>query len=116
MIVDREEKVDRVKISLPEAQKAFMKVLISEKEGWSDYVMRLLEIEEYGYTPKHAHPWPHINYITEGSGSLVLDGEKIPLEEGSFAYIPSGKEHQFKNMGTKIFKFLCIVPKEGHAL
>lgn len=116
MIVERDEKVDRIKISLPDAQKSFMKVLVSDKEGWSDYVMRLLEIEEDGYTPKHDHPWPHINYITEGSGSLFLDGEEIPLEEGSFAYIPSGKVHQFKNSGNRIFKFLCIVPKEGHIL
>ena len=114
MVVDSEEKVERIKISLPEAQKAFMKVLISEKEGWNDYVMRLLEIEDDGYTPKHAHPWPHINYIVEGSGSLFLGGKEVSLEQGSFAYIPPGVAHQFKNIGDKIFKFLCIVPKEGH--
>lgn len=50
-----------------------MKVLVSPKEGWDGYVMRVFEVGEAGFTPKHRHPWPHINYVLEGMGELLVD-------------------------------------------
>ena len=40
-----------------EVRDASMKVLVSPKEGWEGYVMRVLEVKEEGYTPKY--PWPY---------------------------------------------------------
>lgn len=114
MIVNHEDKLEKIVFNNPEAKGASMKALISPKEGWQGYVMRILEIEEGGYSPKHNHPWPHINYILGGEGSLFLDGEEREVKEGSYAYVPADEEHQFKNVGKGIFKFMCIVPEEGH--
>jgi quercetin dioxygenase-like cupin family protein len=44
----------------------------------------------------------------------MIDGKINEVEEGSFAYVPANALHQFKNVGKKSFKFICIVPKEGH--
>jgi quercetin dioxygenase-like cupin family protein len=96
------------------AENAFVKVLVSAKEGWEDYVMRVFELEKNGFTPKHQHPWPHINYIIEGEGDLMIDNEHFKVQAGSYAYVPSDKLHQFRNISDKEFKFICIVPKEGH--
>lgn len=93
---------------------AAMKVLIGPEAGWSDYVMRLLEVGIGGFTPKHQHPWPHINYVVEGTGSLLMGEETVVVTAGSYAYIPANTLHQFQNSGTTDFKFICIVPKEGH--
>ena len=93
-----------------------MKVLISPQEGWEGYVMRVVEVEEGGYTPKHSHPWPHINYFIEGTGELMLDGKMNTVEAGSFAFVPNDTLHQFRNTGTDIFKFICIVPEKGHII
>lgn len=101
-------------ITNPEAKNALMKVLVSPIEGWQDHVMRVIEVEVGGYTTKHSHPWPHINYILEGEGSLMMNGEEHPVVSGSYAFIPDGTLHQFRNVGTVMFKFICIVPKEGH--
>jgi quercetin dioxygenase-like cupin family protein len=90
-------------------------MLIGRQEGWSDHVMRLLELGPDGYSPKHAHPWPHINYMLEGRGVLYIDGKEQSVKAGSYAYIPADVEHQFKNSGTDPFRFICIVPKEGHS-
>lgn len=98
----------------PSAKHAFMKVLVSEKEGWDDHVMRVVEVNKDGYTPKHKHPWPHINYVIEGQGSLMIEGVDHPLESGTYAFVPENKLHQFKNVGDKVLKFICIVPKRGH--
>ncbi len=114
MIVSHEKNAIANMINSPAVQNAAMKVLIGEKEGWSDHVMRVLELGPEGYSPKHAHPWPHINYMLEGKGMLFIEGQEKPVEAGSYAYIPADVEHQFRNAGDGMFRFICIVPKQGH--
>lgn len=114
MIVSHKNKVEGKKVDHPEVKDAMMKVLVSPKEGWEGNVMRVFTLEEGGYTPRHSHPWPHINYIISGKGTLHLDGEDHDLEAGSFAYVPADKLHQFQNKGNEKFEFICIVPEEGH--
>ncbi len=93
---------------------ASMKVLVGPEQGWQSHVMRVVELAKDGFSPCHAHPWPHINYMLEGEGILILNGEAHAVTAGSFAYVPSNTEHQFKNSGDQPFRFICIVPKEGH--
>lgn len=114
MIVSHKKNIEGIKIENPKVKDAMMKVLISPKEGWEGHVMRVFELGVGGFTPKHTHPWPHINYIIKGKGRLHLDGKDYDLESGSFAYVPSDKLHQFTNQGDEPFEFICIVPEEGH--
>ena len=114
MIVANEKDVHAMVLESPEVKEAAMKVLISPKEGWEGYVMRVIELGKDGYSPKHTHDWPHINYILEGSGSLHINGKDTPIEAGSYAYVPAGSLHQYKNEGGGMFRFICIVPEEGH--
>lgn len=113
-MVNHLNQTEKKYISNPEAKNAFMKVLVSEKEGWEDYVMRVVEVEKEGYTPKHQHPWPHINYVIQGQGEIMIDGVLNPVEAGSYAFVPADTLHQYKNTGDDVFKFICIVPKHGH--
>ena len=113
MIVSHERDVLATRMNHPEIKDAVKRVLISPKEGWEGYVMRTFELGEGGHTPKHSHDWPHINYITQGQGVLYLDGTDYELEVGSFAYVPNGKLHQFRNNSSAPFSFICIVPEEG---
>lgn len=106
--------LESVTMTHPEIKEATLKVLVSPKEGWDGYVMRLVEVGAFGYTPKHSHPWPHINYMIEGDGELLIDGEIHPVTTGSFAFVEGNKIHQFRNAGSDPFKFICIVPEEGH--
>lgn len=114
MVVGHEDNMKEIKFDNPEAKGASMKALVSPTEGWEGYVMRVLEISEGGYSPRHIHPWPHINYMLEGEGILFIDGEEHEVKQGSYAYVPEGKLHQFKNTGQGVFKFICIVPEIGH--
>lgn len=101
-------------ITSPEAKNASMKVLVSPKEGWEGYVMRAVELDPEGYSPKHQHNWPHINYVIEGNGTVLIDETLHELTAGSYAFVPPNTLHQFSNTGTVPFKFICIVPEEGH--
>jgi len=96
------------------AKFTIMKVLVSKEEGWEDYVMREVEVLEGGHTPKHSHPWQHINYVISGEGEIMIDGKINKVQSGAYAYIPPMALHQFRNVGKTVFKFICIVPKEGH--
>lgn len=109
-VMDTELKV----MHSPLVKNAALRVLVGPDQGWESHVMRVIELEPDGYSPEHSHPWPHINYILEGQGILMMAGESHPVEAGTYAYVPGGMHHQFKNAGDTAFKFICIVPVEGH--
>jgi len=108
------DQLEKKVLTSSEVKNASIQVLVSPKEGWDGYVMRVLEVEKGGYTPKHMHPWYHVNYIIEGDGELMIDGKVEHVKAGSYAYIPGNTIHQFRNIGESTFKFICIVPEEGH--
>lgn len=114
MFIADSELIKALAVNNPNAKDASMKVLIGAAEGWDSHVMRQLELEPGGYSPKHSHPWPHINYVLEGEGTLFASDVEQPIKKGSIAYIPAGELHQFKNAGPAKLVFICIVPKEGH--
>jgi quercetin dioxygenase-like cupin family protein len=115
MSIGHKENLEKKPVTHPEAKEATMQVLISPNEGWEGYVMRIFEVAPGGFTPRHNHPWPHINYIIRGKATLHLNGEENALSPGSYAYVPAGALHQFRNTGDEPFEFICIVPEEGHA-
>jgi len=116
MIVSHVNELKGEKLEDPRIKNVIKKVLVSPKEGWDGYVMRVFELGEGGYSPKHSHPYPHINYMLKGKGTLHIDGVDHQVEEGSFAFVPGGKTHQFLNRGEEPFVFICIVPEEGDVL
>ena len=75
--------------------------------------MRVFTVQPGGHTPKHEHPWPHINYVLKGEGVLHHDGVQTPVRAGSVAYLPGGTHHQFVNNSDTELSFICIVPREG---
>ena len=89
------------------------KVLVGPQQGWQGWVMRQFDLAPHGFTPRHSHPWPHINYILGGKGTLYLDGQTYEVGPGSIAYVPDNLEHQFINDGVVDFSFICIVPEAG---
>jgi quercetin dioxygenase-like cupin family protein len=116
MMIGDEKEVIASTIQSHEAKNAALKVLISPREGWEDYVMRIVELGEGGYSPAHAHPWPHINYVLAGEGVLQMDGRDSPVGPGAYAYVPAGRPHQYRNTGKEPLRFMCIVPREGHVV
>lgn len=113
MHVNNVKKISQVIVNAPGAINVVKQTLVGPAQGWDGWVMRLFTLNKEGYTPKHSHPWPHINYIVSGTGILYLEGKEHEVEPGFTAYVPGGAEHQFKNRGEDNFTFICIVPEEG---
>ncbi|SRR6056297_966088 len=114
MIVAERSEQDAKKVTAPGFEGASMQAMVGPKQGWEGHVMRMVTLEPGGHTSRHAHPWPHINYVSRGEGILFLEGQEHPLREGSYAQVPSNAEHQFINTGAQRLEFICIVPEEGH--
>lgn len=114
MIVANENALQATVINHPDAKKARMKVPIGVDQGWEDHVLRIVELDAEGHSPRHAHDWPHINYIIEGEGVVHMDGKDHAVTAGGYAFIPANVEHQFRNTADTPFRFICIVPEKGH--
>jgi len=89
------------------------RVAVSPADGWRGWVMRVFDVDPGGYTPRHRHPWPHINYVLGGVGRVHIDGQESELLPGVYAFVPENALHQFTNVGTETLRFICIVPEEG---
>ena len=107
------DKVNKIKVQMEGAEKAWKQVPLSRNDGAPVYACRVFTIEPGGYTPYHQHPYEHMNYIIEGEGALVNEkGEETPLKAGDFALVNPDEKHQYRNKGDKPFKMICGVPKE----
>jgi mannose-6-phosphate isomerase-like protein (cupin superfamily) len=43
------------------------------------------------------HEWDELYFVLEGSGTLDVEGEKHPLDEGSAAFVAARAAHRFED-------------------
>jgi len=108
------DKVKKIKIDRDGARNLFKQVLISDSDGSPLFCFRVFTIDPGGYSPYHAHPFEHINYVIDGSGVLVTEsGEEKALRKGDFALVLPNEKHRYKNVSPdRPFVMICAVPKE----
>ncbi len=109
MIVRKVDEIEAQEMS--EAQNATIKILIGEKEGALNFIMRYFCINPKGSTPYHSHDWEHEIFILKGKGVIRGENALYTVEAGSFAYIPPNEKHSFENPFDEPLEFLCIIPK-----
>jgi len=91
-------------------------IVIGPDDGAREIVMRYFSIEPGGMTPHHSHDFPHLVKIEAGTGIAIdtTDNEH-QVQTGDYVYIKSNETHQFRNIGSELFNFICIVPKRGES-
>ena len=110
MKIDKARNVPAGPVKEKEAVGVKMRVLMSEKDGAPNFIMRIFEIEPGGNTLYHTHPWEHEVYVLERRGSVRQKGKDHPIEQGTFALVAPDEEHQFVNAGDGPLKFICCIP------
>lgn len=74
------------------------------------------EVQPGPGTPNpHSHPHEQMNWISEGSGVIDLDGEKIELKAGDIIQIPPNVKHYFLPSGnhkTIMIEIFSPIPDE----
>lgn len=87
------------------------RVLIGKEDGADNFCMRIFEMKQNGYTPKHTHAWEHEIFVHTGNGEAFIDGTWYPVSAGSAIFVPPNVEHQFRNTQPELFTFVCLIPE-----
>lgn len=70
-----------------------------------------------GYVESHAHEktgTEHVFYVLSGRGTIILDGEKHPIEKGTTVWVPSNVKHSLiNNENEPMFIAVVSVPPES---
>ncbi len=99
-------------IEMPGAKGCAYRVAVCKRDGAPTFAMRIFEVAAGGHTPLHQHPYEHEVFVLEGCGTVWRDGQEVSLQAGTVLFIPADEKHQFKNTGTSLFKFICLVPAQ----
>lgn len=86
------------------------RVAVGRADGADRFCMRVFELAEGGYTPRHAHDWEHEIFVHAGGGEVLREGQWVPIHPGYALFIPGGEEHQIRNAGAEPFVFVCLIP------
>lgn len=111
MKIVRQIDVARAPVEMDGVRGAFKQVLIGRSDGTPTMSLRVFTLEPGGFTPHHAHPFEHINYVLEGRGEILSDAGPRPLAAGDFVLVLPDERHQFRNVGNAPFAFVCLVPR-----
>ncbi|HUW94350.1 MAG TPA: cupin domain-containing protein [Anaerolineae bacterium] len=93
-----------------EAEGVSLRIVIGEKEGAPNFVMRVFDVEPGASSPRHSHDWEHEVFVLSGKGKVYGGGEEVSLSPGYTVFVPPMEEHQFSNVGDEILRFVCLIP------
>ena len=93
-----------------EAEGVSLRVVIGEKEGAPNFVMRVVDLQPGASSPRHSHDWEHEVFVLSGKGRVYGGGEEVTLSPGYTVFVPPMEEHQFSNVGDEILRFVCLIP------
>ena len=87
------------------------RVVIGDREGAPNFIMRIFELDPGASSPLHDHQWEHEIFVLKGEAAVRNgSGDEIPVGEGTTIFIPPGEEHCLINKGEEIFRFMCLIP------
>ncbi|UCG36920.1 MAG: cupin domain-containing protein [Candidatus Bathyarchaeota archaeon] len=84
--------------------------LITKDDGAENFAMRIFEMNPGGHSPHHSHKWEHEVFILSGECVVVCENERKKTGPGYAIFIPPNAMHHFRNEGSEVLKFLCLVP------
>ena len=88
-----------------------MAVLIGRAEGAPNFITRRFLLAPGAAIPMHLHPTiEHEQVMVRGEMVLGLGKESRTLRAGDAVFIPAGRPHSYRNLGSEEAEFLCVVP------
>jgi quercetin dioxygenase-like cupin family protein len=97
---------------VPDLEGVTIRWAISKDDGAPHFALRVFELQQGNCSPQHDHWWEHEVFIVDGEGVLWTEEGEHPLRAGTVVYVPGGLEHQFRNTGPGLLRFLCMIPHE----
>ena len=75
-----------------------------------------LEVEIYtpvGEDPQTPHSRDEIYVVARGQGYFVDGDERYPVKEGSFLFVPAGREHRFEDFSSDFAVWVAFYGPDG---
>ena len=87
------------------------RIMINEERGPAGACMMGEVILDPGAGLKmHGHKIEEVFFITEGTGTVVIDGEATTVEQGGAILLPAGSKHTMLNKSQKPLRFAFFHP------
>ena len=106
-----------VRISDIEAQETTDKIFrgnvsIQRIIGKSEDELRVIMVNfsPGGVNVFHTHTFDQILYVTEGTGIVATDNEKVTVTPGTIIFIPAGERHCHGATKDTTFSHIAIMP------
>ncbi len=115
MLIRSPQEVQARPMDMPGAEGVTMRLLVGRDDGAPNFAMRLFEVKPGGCTPRHSHNYEHEVMILEGTAAVGRDEDEandMTARAGDVVFIPANQTHQFRNIGSGVLKFICLVPTE----
>lgn len=109
MKINRIDNTEKLNINSNGAKNVVKQILIGEKDGSNDIIMRLFTLVPGAHSPRHTHAHEHLVKIEKGKGVIYSkDGER-EVSPGDVIYVEPNEEHQFMNPFDEEFAFICVI-------
>ncbi len=90
------------------------RIVIGPEDGAKKFVMRIFDVSPGSGSKYHSHDWEHEVLVLSGEGKLVDENQfEIPFKAMDSIFVASNEKHCFKNTGSTVLQFLCMVTLEG---
>ena len=109
MIINFEEMVEENKIKFKDGEKVFH--VKTENDGINKIMMGRLEPGASIGMHTHYND-SEIIYFLEGNGTVIFDGDKLPVRAGLSHYCPKGHDHSLINTGDVDLRFFAVVAQQ----
>ena len=113
MKVQSTQSVELQPVTMPGSSGCQVRWLLSRDDGAPNFAMRQFEVAPGGFTPLHHHPYEHEIFVIEGEGEVYEGDTPHPIRAGDVVLVRADDVHQFKNVGDKPLKFLCLIPNSA---
>jgi len=86
--------------------------VIDDQDGAPHFAMRIFDVQPGCNTPYHNHWWEHEVYVLAGEGVAVSAKGETSISVGSVILVEGDEDHQFRNTGDGVLRFICLIPFE----
>ncbi len=93
------------------AQGASINWLVGPRERAPHFAIRYIEVEPGGHTSLDLHEHEHGVMILRGRGRVLMGENEVEVGFGDIVYVLPKEKHQFRNIGSEPFGFLCVIPR-----
>ena len=107
------EDVEGVPYDVEGIKSAAKHILIGEKEGAPNSIMRYFNLAPGGHSKLERHPQEHEVLVIRGKGKVRIKDTEFIVNPFDAVFIEGNELHQFSNPFDRSFGFICVIPKKS---